>query len=104
MNMTQMASIPLEYQTGTFGTAAAQNLVDLGFDTENVGDSDIAHITVTGQNARYTYIDGSAPTTSTGHLVLAGSEVVITGRVSIRQIKLIAETGTCGFNITISKL
>lgn len=99
-----MEMIEIERVTGTFGTSAAINLVDMGFNIGNIKKSNIVRIKIDAKNARYTYTDGYAPTTSTGHSILAGDEIIVTGMMAIRQLQLISETGNCSFDITIGRI
>ena len=45
-------------------------------------------------------LDGGAPSTTVGHLVAAGESFEVEGETNIKNLKIIAVTGTAGVTIT----
>jgi hypothetical protein len=83
----------------TVGSTAV-TLLDLGFTDEQIKSADSAHISVTRRTIRYWYT-GSIPTASEGHPIYEGAERIIRGKMNIRHITLISETGLASVAITL---
>lgn len=60
---------------------------------EQVNRANRIRLTVETQPIRYRY-DSTAPTTAVGHLLIAGTELVLVGQENIKQLQVIRSTGS----------
>lgn len=90
------------YESISAGTSTAKN----GTSTLNLAaynyDDMIGICTVESGNIRYR-TDGTAPTTSEGHLVYIGDFFVIEGIADLRRFSVIGTAGTATVKITYKK-
>ena len=63
--------------------------------TTNVNPAGVAHLTLETAQIRYT-LDGTAPTTTVGHLMNAGDILLIEGIANVAAFKAIRTGGTNG--------
>lgn len=99
-----MAIISSRAHAELFDTIDAVTAVDLetfGFTADEVKITDYAHITALDGNVYYTY-GGVTPTTTSGHVLSSGGQIVLQGRVNIKQFKMISKSGTVNLVITLS--
>lgn len=73
-------------------SSTAQDLEDIGFSTSEIDAADYVFITVATASLHFRY-DGTAPTTSVGHLLDAGDMWVMSNNENIRNLQFIAVSG-----------
>lgn len=62
----------------------------------------LARITVETENIRYRY-DGTAPTTTVGHIAYAGTTFTLEGLENIERFRMIADMGTSTVSVTLEE-
>jgi hypothetical protein len=87
----------------TVSNAALDLVTGLNFSQTDVNAADAAHITVTGNDLRYTY-DGTTPTATIGHPLPVGSDILIRGQSLIANLKFIRQGSDGVVNITLMQI
>lgn len=80
--------IALSYNSDTAISTTAKTLIDVGFAITQIDNTIRMRLTVEGQPVRYRY-DGTAPTASEGHPLIATDELIISGQQNIEQFQII---------------
>lgn len=81
-------------------SSSSQTLVDVGFTLAQILRASEAFITVETNSIRIRY-DGTAPTTTEGHLLTAGSSLTLVGNQQIRNLKMIAAAADGAVKVTL---
>lgn len=97
--MAVSASIASAFNNATVSSTAL-SLLDIGFTQAQVDNADRMRLTVETQPLRYRY-DGTSPTTSVGHQLVAGSELILLGQQNIAGFEIIAVSTNGAVFITL---
>ena len=81
-------------------STTALTLITLGFTADQVAEADAAHITVEGNDIRYTY-DGTTPEAAVGHPVAAGGERLVRGGILVTALQFIRVSADATINISL---
>lgn len=109
--MAIQSKTPVKFIHVSLGSTTPKSLIDLGFTDAQIRLSDIAIITPQSQGVFYTIVDPESikdglgvllyPTTSAGHYIPVDTNTTIISRALLRNLLLIAETGTTNVSITL---
>ena len=103
--MTLAAPIAYKDQILTVTDSLAETLEELGVDNDDLKIADYLQISVNaGNNGIHFFMGGGTPTAAEGHLILLGADRLISGRVNIRNLKVISRTGSATISITLSRI
>lgn len=81
-------------------SSTALALTAMGFNGAQVAQARAALISVETQGIRYR-INGGSPTASIGHPIASGSDKMLYGRGILRNLRIIAQTGSPVVSITL---
>ena len=85
----------------SFETIAVDAVTPVGLTTTQISTQPMRRVflSIETQSVRLRY-DGGPPSTTVGHLLVAGSFFTLDSADAIRQLRLIATTGTASIHLT----